>query len=128
MDDFLNKVKEGATKVFSEAEKFTNAAVNKTKTVVDKTKYNYTISGIETKIHEILKELGAKIYGEYKNGAEFDADILENCAQIDSLKQEIADIRAKIAEIDSAAICKSCGEIVSEGSLYCSKCGEKIDN
>ena len=41
MEDILNKLKKGIFQVKDEAEKFTKDAVDKTKKVIDRTKYNY---------------------------------------------------------------------------------------
>lgn len=125
MDEFVNKVKQGAIKVKDEAEKFANVAVEKTKVVIDRTKYNYSISGLETKMNEILCQLGEKLYGEYKNGSEFDEEISAKCAQIDVIKKEINEFKTKIAEAQNCDICAECGEFVANNALYCPKCGTK---
>ena len=125
MEDMINKVKQGAAKAIDGAEKFTKSAVKKTKDVFDKTKYKYTVSEIEDNITAVLAELGRKLYNEYKNGAQFDEQVMQKCEKIDSYYAEIEDIKGKIAQLSNAEVCKSCGEIVSEDFSFCSKCGAK---
>lgn len=125
MDEFVNKVKQGAIKVKDEAEKFANVAVEKTKVVIDRTKYNYSISNLETKANEVLCQLGEKLYNEYKNGSEFDEDITAKCVLIDGIKKEIEEFKSKIAEAQNCEICSQCGELVANDALYCPKCGAK---
>ena len=95
MDDILNKIKRGAIQVKDGAEKFTKETVEKTKKVIDRTKYNYTISEIESRIKDILAELGKKLYDEYENGVEFDEEIKDSCQKIDELKNEIDETMAE---------------------------------
>ena len=127
MDDFFNKFKQGAFKAKDEAEKFTKTAVSKTKTAIDQTKYKYSISEFEGKIKNIMAELGEKLYKEYTEGTEFDEEIAEKCKMIDEFKEEIAQINAKIAELTSSSVCSQCGEIIPQDSVFCPKCGAKLD-
>lgn len=127
MEDILKKLKKGAMQVKDEAEKITKDAVDKTKKAIDRTKYNYTISEAESKIKDILSELGKKLYEEYKDGAEFDDEILEKCVKIDEIKNEIDEIKKKIAETHNGKICADCGTIVDDDDLFCKKCGNKVE-
>lgn len=128
MEDMINKVKLGAAKAIDEAEKFTKNAVKKTKDVIDQTKYKYTISEIETKIKDVLAELGASIYNEYKEGSEFDDDIAQKCSQLDEFYQEIEEIKTKIAQLTKTTVCKNCGALINNESVFCPKCGAKKED
>lgn len=125
MEDMINKVKKSAAKAIDEAEKLTKSAVKKTKDVLDKTKYKYTVSEIEDNITGVLAELGRTLYNEYKNGAEFDSEVSKKCEKIDAYFAEIEEIKVRIAQLSGAGVCKSCGAVVSEESSFCSKCGSK---
>ena len=57
MDEFVEKIKSGAAKVFTEAEKFTNQAVEKTSSVVNQTKLNYAIGVNEKKIKDVFADV-----------------------------------------------------------------------
>jgi len=125
MDDMFNKVKQGAAKAIDEAEKFTKCAVKKTKGAIDQTKLKYTVSEIEDKIKDVLAQMGTVIYNEYKNGAEFNEDIAEKCAQLDSFYDEISEIKAKIAELNNSTVCPNCGAMIGAEDFFCPKCGAK---
>ncbi len=127
MEDILNKIKKGAIQVKDEAEKFTKDAVDKTKKVIDRTKYNYTISELDGRINNILQGLGKTLYAEYQNGTEFDSDIMEKCQNIDDIKNEIDEIKKKIAQTKNGDICYECGEIIEKDAAFCKKCGNKVN-
>ena len=126
MEDILNKLKKGAIQIKDEAGKFTKDALDKTKKVIDRTKYNYTVSELEDRIKGHLSELGKKLYSEYENGAEFDSEIMENCKSIDELKDEINEIKLKIAETRDGKVCEECGFVNDKDASFCKKCGNKI--
>ena len=128
MDDIFGKVKESTAKVKDEAEKLTNIAVKKTKDAIEQTKYSYTLSGIEKKINEILADLGLKIYEEYENGIDFGDEIKDKCDQIKALKEDIKEIKEKMATLKKSVVCRECGAIVSDDSIFCPKCGVRIND
>ena len=127
MEEFVEKLKHGALKLKKEAGKLTGEVVQKTKETIDKTKYNYSISTAETRKKQILQELGAKLYEEYKNGAEFDGEVKEKCIQIDSIIEEIDEFKNQIAQINNSVVCPKCGALVNEKAVFCDKCGLKLD-
>lgn len=127
MEDFLNKLKKGVFQVKDEAEKITKDAVDRTRKVIDRTKYNYTVSELESRIKDVLAELGKKLYEEYENGNEFEGDIKEKCEKIDELKKEIDEIKLKIAEASNGTVCRECGAVLDKDASFCKKCGSKVE-
>lgn len=125
MDEMFNKIKNSAAKAIDEAENFTKTAVKKTKDVIDQTKYKYSITEIETKINNVLSQLGATLYNEYKEGSEFEGDIAVKCSQIDEFYNEIEEIKSKIAELNNSTVCKNCGAMIGDNDFFCPKCGTK---
>lgn len=126
-EQFFDKIKQGANKVFSEAERFAGSAVNKTNNVVNKAKINYAIGANEGKIKDILAEIGKIVYDEYKNGSEFPEDIESKLAAAEELYDEINELKARIADMSDDIICPECGEACPKESEYCLKCGAKIN-
>lgn len=126
MDEMINKVKTGAIKVKDSAQKFTKVAVFKTKSAIEEKKCQFTISGIENKIKDILVQLGNVIYDEFENGAEFEENINSKCEQIQELKKDIQELKIKIAEIKNSTACPNCQNPVSEEHDFCPKCGTKM--
>lgn len=127
MEDILNKLKKGICQVKEEAERFTKDTVDKTKKVIDRTKYNYTVSELESRVKDVLAELGKKLYEEYENGTEFEGDIKEKCEKIDELKKEIDEIKLKIAEASNGTVCHECGAVLDKDAAFCKKCGSKVE-
>jgi len=126
MEDFVSKIKKGAKKAFGEAEKFTSAAVTKTGNAVNQTKMNYAINGNEDKIKNILSEIGAIVYEEYKSGCEFPENIDVKLKAVENLYDEIAELKAKIAEMNKTVVCPKCGNYIASDSVFCANCGFKI--
>ncbi len=125
MSDILNQLKQSAEKIINSAEKISKTAVKKTKDTIDQTKLKYAVSETEDKVRDILAEMGEKIYNEYKNGAEFDAELSDKCKLVSSLYEEIADLKAKIAELNDSVVCPVCGSLISNDACFCPKCGHK---
>lgn len=125
-EQFFNKLKQGADKVFSEAEKFAGTAVNKTGNLINKTKINYAIGANEGKAKDILAEVGKIVYDEFESGSEFPEEIAQKLAVVKELYDETEELKAKIADMDDRVICSECGGYCLQDSEYCSKCGAKI--
>ena len=122
MDEMINKVKTSAIKVKDGAQKLTKVAVFKTKSAIEEKKCQFTISGIENKIKDILVDLGSFIYDEYENGVEFEENINSKCEQIKDLKKDIQELKIKIAEIKNSTACPNCQNPVSDEHDFCPKC------
>ncbi len=127
MEEILDKIKKGASIAVDEAQKVTKSVVKMSTDAVNQTKLKYAVKESEQKVNEILASIGGYVYDSYKEGAEFDGDIADKCAQIQALKDEIASINERIAELKNSVICSSCGEYNKSDSVYCSKCGTKIE-
>ena len=126
MEEFVEKLKQEATKMVKEAEKITTNVVEKTGNMVSKTKINYAISSNNGKIKDLLAEIGQVVYDEYKNGSEFPEAIAEKLALIDNIYDEIDGLKAKIADVDNSVVCPNCKSFNRPDSSYCTKCGTKI--
>lgn len=127
MDEFVEKLKQGANKVFGSAEKFTTAAVDKAGNMVEQTKLSYAIKVNEEKIKDIFAELGKRVYDEYCSGSEFPEEMNEKMKIVDTLNDEISEMKMKIADMKNTVICSACGAYNQSENVYCSKCGEKIN-
>ena len=126
MEEFIEKVKNSASKMFVEAEKITETAAQKTGAFVSRTKLNYAISANENKIKDICADIGKSVYDEYKSGSEFPEKIAEKLKEIDTLYDEVNELKAKVADLKNSVVCSECGEYNSAYGTYCSKCGAKL--
>ncbi|MDO4618072.1 MAG: hypothetical protein Q4B31_00950 [Clostridia bacterium] len=128
MDNFMGKVKDTLGKVVGGAEKYTKVAKQKTSDLITQTKHNFSINDLENKVVEVMVEIGGYIYAEHMEGAELPEELVEKCEQIDSYKDEINELKAKIAELKESKFCSECGEYNHDKNVYCAKCGSKLDD
>lgn len=126
MEEFIEKVKNGASKMFAEAEKLTGTATQKTGAFVSRAKLNYAVTANENKIKDICEDIGKSVYEEYKSGSEFPEPIAEKLKEIDTLYDEVTELKTKIADLKNSVICGECGEYNSAEGTYCSKCGVRL--
>lgn len=117
--DFLTKLKEtvaGATKT----------AVDKSNELVEVTKIKFALKDLEDECGKLLKEIGEAVYNSVKSGADPSECIEAHCKEIDAKNEEIAALREKLREYKNIKMCAGCGCEVPEDSVYCGKCGEKM--
>lgn len=124
MSDFMNTLKDTASKLFKGAESVTKTTIKKTSESVSTLKLNYSIKEVENSIDSIYKDLGKMIYDEYKDGAEFTGVYLDNCQKIDEYYEEIEILKTKIAETNNKLLCPNCGKYNEAGAKFCSGCGQ----
>ena len=128
MADFMDTLKDKAGKFFKSAESVTKTTIKKTSESVNTLKLNYSIKEVENSIDDICKNLGRMIYEEYKNGAEFTGEYLDNCQKMDEYYDEIEILKTKIAETNNKRLCPNCGKYNESDSKYCSDCGQVFED
>ncbi|MBS7298881.1 MAG: zinc ribbon domain-containing protein [Eubacteriales bacterium] len=120
MDNFVEKIKAKFSKAVDGAEKYANIAVDKTSSLIDKAKISVAVNDAEKKIKDIMAEIGEYVYDNYGAGVEFPDEIGTKCAEIEALKQEIAELKKSV-------VCSHCGEYNPSENEYCGKCGEMLN-
>lgn len=98
----------------------------KSEDMVEITKLSLSIGSDEEKLKKLLYELGAGVYKSYCGSLEGDHSD-QNCAEILKLEGVITGNKEKILILRGNAECKECGAVVDADSIFCSKCGGKID-
>ena len=126
MEKFLDKVKNTFDKATDEAGKYSKIAIEKTSSIVNRTKLQFAVNEAENKLFSIMAELGEFVYNEYNEGAEFPAEIASKCNDIDALKEEITSLKKQIADTKDAILCESCGSFNDKSNVFCSTCGAKL--
>ena len=110
---------------------FAKSVGDKTNGMIEITKLNSKINGENAKIEELYHKAGALCFEKYKNGATFDADLVELFEAVKASEAVIAATQTEIAAIreatGSGVTCKACGVSNPEGTKFCRECGAKLE-
>lgn len=105
----------------------TNAA-KKSAEMIEIGKLNLSIQSEENKIKEIKAEIGQIILKKFEEGSDVDPEVLEACAQIIGIKNNIAETQKKILKLKNVPLCLNCGSPVTPNSAFCTKCGARLQS
>ena len=118
--DFWNKLTKKASETYK-------GASEKTNKIAKETKLRLKISENKSKINDLYKEIGKKIY--QKHVAEEDVnvreDIKEEIENIDNLAHEIEDYEKEIWSLKDSKQCPKCKSKIDKDATFCPTCGEK---
>ena len=128
MNNLLEKVKVNVTKFLGGAEKYTKVAAQKTNDIISQTKHTLSINDLENKVLDKMVEIGGYVYSEYVDETELPEELMEKCREIEAIKEEINELKAKIAELKDSKICPECGEYNSIKNVHCASCGAKLED
>lgn len=87
----------------------------------------------KSKIDDIYKEIGKKIYEKHLLGESIDieSDLVNEIAKIDAYAKEVEDMRMEILSLKNLRLCKNCASEIPLSAKFCPKCGalqEDSDN
>ena len=88
----------------------------------DLTKLQYEKKVKESELSKLYEKLGKKYYHEHKD------EELDEIKEITDVNLRIKEISKDIMALKGGVECPCCGALVKKGSMYCSACGEKIDD
>lgn len=94
-----------------------------TKTVIDVTPLTLKLKEKESYLEKQYFELGILYYQDHEKDENPE---YEQLARITAIRDEIKEVRSKIAEVRGKETCPSCGEYLEKGHTYCPHCGTKI--
>ena len=102
-------------------------AAEKTNRLATETKLKAKINDCKSKIKDIYKEIGKKVYQKYNLGGDLNIkdDIEEELKRIDELTEQIEKYEKQKLELSDIKECVNCKEKIKISSTYCSKCGAK---
>ncbi|MCL2678021.1 MAG: zinc ribbon domain-containing protein [Clostridiales bacterium] len=110
--------------IFDNVKSAASSAASKTKNLAETTKLSLSINSKEGDIKEIYNKIGEAFYLCCREGAEGELEVL--CEKIDTLKNEIAEIRTKILKIKNISLCPVCNAENTAESKFCAKCGASL--
>ena len=126
MDEFFDKLKDGASKAKDAAERFAKEVTKKTSNAITSTKLSYSINEANNKAEDIFAKIGKAIYENRIAEIGDDLDFSSEFETVDALMQDIENLKAKKAELKNAVMCAECGTLNPDESEYCSKCGAQL--
>ena len=98
---------------------------NSTKNFADVTKLKKGISDNEKQIAELYAVIGKSYYENHKDDS--DAENKEDILKINTLVEQVEELKQQIREIEGFKKCPNCGSDVPVDALFCNQCGSKIE-
>ena len=114
--------------IFERAKDIFEVAYRKTETVVNNQKQKLDIHALEGKLNKNYEVLGKACFGMLKTEGNFDKDSVQPI--IDEINENILVLETAKAELlksQNKNKCKNCGEAIDKNSLFCNKCGKKVE-
>ena len=93
----------------------------KTKEVAETAKINMSINGKESDITKVYTAIGELVYNQHRENLNIEVENL--CGSIDTIKEEITELRKKLIVLRKLVICPSCDAENAEEAKFCAKCG-----
>lgn len=95
--------------------------------VFDISKLKFNASTIRGEINKNCQELGEMVYTS-KDGKEVSEDLINaKVEEIKNLKTDLAAINELLAAAKNLMICPVCSAVIAQDSLFCNKCGTKME-
>lgn len=116
---------EGLSKLAKSVGDGAAAVAKKSGNAVEIAKTNMDISTEEDKIQSVYKNIGKVIVERYKEGQQFDEQILSECIKVTEYEENISKLKEKISLIKKIKICPNCKAELDFAVEFCPKCGAK---
>lgn len=126
MDDFFDKLKDGAGKAKDGAEKIAKEVAKRTSNAITHTKLSFSINETRNKVKEACSEIGKLVYKKHLDGEELDETFSDILAQIDALMEEEKILTEKLNELKNTVTCPACGAKTASKSKFCVACGIQL--
>lgn len=106
------------------------ATAEKTTKIARETKLKMEINVNKANISELYEKIGKKVYEKHRleQGIDIEKELVQECAQIDVLADQIEDARMEILSLRDKKQCSKCYYEIDLDANYCSNCGLKQEN
>lgn len=88
----------------------------------DMAKIQYDKKVKEQELTKLYEKLGKKYYDEHKD------EDSEEIKEITAALLRIQELSNELMEKKGGKACPKCGALVKSGAMYCSECGEKVND
>ena len=102
-------------------------ASKKTAELTALAKLKLSLQSEKGKLSDCYTEIGKLYYDFIKDGNDPSAEIATYITAVDNSKAKIAEIRAKIAELQDKVICPNCSAKVPKNFAFCPSCGKAME-
>lgn len=113
-------------KIIANVGRTTKAVVQKSNDMVELTKLKLAIGNAENEARDVMCEIGGLVYEAYRSGAGETELVEKKCAQLDEIREVIAEKKSEYARLRNMKHCPKCHKENDDDALFCSACGEKL--
>lgn len=113
--------------VLDEIAKGASYASKKTGELTALAKLKLSLQSEKGKLTDCYTELGKLYYEFIENGTDMSAEIATYVTAVGNSKARIAEINARIAELQDNVICPNCSAKVPRNFAFCHVCGKKLE-
>jgi len=115
-------------KFLADLKKTMDTAVKKSGELVEVTKLKMAIGNTQNELQAEFLKLGEIVYLTAKSDESQAGNAEEIIARIDELKETLKKQEANIAELTAKKVCDVCGKLCEESAVFCSACGQKLED
>lgn len=95
--------------------------------IVDISKLRINAADLNNEINKRFEALGRVVYDTKKTDNDSTDLVAECVAAIDELYEQLDAVNEQLLATSKKFICKNCGEENRQGSVYCNRCGKKLN-
>lgn len=96
-------------------------------TAVDYAKLKIKLSEAKDALDCAYLRIGKLVFNANENDEDNLNEIEKSCDEVREIKGLIADYELELGELSGKKTCPECNARIGEQSVFCPKCGEKID-
>ena len=111
---------------FDKAKSAFEVAYKKTGEVLSAEKIKFGISSLKTKREKLYAKLGKNYFDSLTEAASLSDENKAIYDEIVEINTKIEDLSNELNFVKSNRLCPSCGAVIDENAVFCSKCGAKI--
>lgn len=100
----------------------------KTEAFLEMQKIRAQILSAQRAVERSYKDLGELVYQRFDAGEGVDCEVAVICEDISQMMMSISEMKSELAAKRGKKICPICDAEVDIASVYCMKCGSKIED